>query len=110
MGDPRGPGGAVTWRLDERFAVRGGVHVPSSRQTRTGRACAGLVEPGTCPEEELSNRTSVTGALVGLVATVLRRDAMALALVPTAAIDLARLELGVSVWKPRSTSAIRESR
>jgi hypothetical protein len=90
LGDPRGPSVGLTWPLDERVAARVGVHSLIHGQTRVGRACAGLIEPGTCPEEQLDDRTTLTGVVVGLVATVLRRDRFAVAVVPAAALAGAR--------------------
>lgn len=90
LSDPRGPSVSVTWPLDDHFAVRTGVHVLGLRQTQIGRACGGFVDPTTCAQEEVHDRTTLAGVVVGLVAAIVRRDQVTLSVMPTVNIAGAR--------------------
>jgi hypothetical protein len=91
--DPSGPGAGVTWPLNDQLAARVGVFHFADRQTRTGSTCTGLVlDPAECVEERIDDRGAVGGVTLGVVATVVRRGRIALALVPSVSLVRVRAE------------------
>jgi hypothetical protein len=88
LGDPGGPVAGAALALSSVFALRVTVNHLAHDQTRTGRACAGLLppDPAECPVESIQYETSMSGVALGLVATVARRGNLALAIVPSAGV------------------------
>lgn len=73
LGDPL-TGAAISVNLprrDRRFSLRLDVERVSGRADRIGIACAGLIQPGTCPPEQLRDESRVTSASGGALLHVL---------------------------------------
>lgn len=63
-----GAGALLTWpRAKSGVAFQFGVERLGANTARFGIPCAGLIQPGTCPQEALRDRARLTGARGGAV-------------------------------------------